>query len=226
MWPARFCVFFCPIAAKPCRVQIGRGKNYTPGSGKIVERVGSWCAVGESRNRVPGSRAGRPSSPTPRVFSTALDNVRFGLTAGEMMMSLLWYYRPEHTKQGRQKEDMPDELFASKHRDVNSVACIDDRCYVLTFNEYCRSVPLVFRNVGVSKRQLCRRKPVVPCPPVFLTSGERSSRPLSLYAEVLGYIREKVTPSFGRTAYDDAPSISIVRRVRRYEGRTVSVDTK
>jgi hypothetical protein len=57
---------------------------------------------------------------------------------GEMMMSLLWYYRPEHTKQGRLKEDMPDELFASKHRDVNSVACIDDRCYVLTFNEYCR----------------------------------------------------------------------------------------
>lgn len=65
------------------------------------------------------------------------------------MMSLLWYYRPEHTKQGRQKEDMPDELFASKHRDVNSVACIDDRCYVLTFNEYCRSVFLqcfVFHN--------------------------------------------------------------------------------
>lgn len=56
------------------------------------------------------------------------------------MMSLLWYYRPEHTKQGRLKDDMPDELFASKHRDVNSVACIDDRCYVLTFNEYCRSV--------------------------------------------------------------------------------------
>lgn len=64
----------------------------------------------------------------------------FFFVAGEMMMSLLWYYRPEHTKQGRQKEDMPDELFASKHRDVNSVACIDDRCFVLTFNEYCRSV--------------------------------------------------------------------------------------
>lgn len=58
-------------------------------------------------------------------------------------MSLLWYYRPEHTKQGRQKGDMPDELFASKHRDVNSVACIDDRCYVLTFNEYCRSVFII-----------------------------------------------------------------------------------
>ncbi|XP_067011951.2 platelet binding protein GspB [Anabrus simplex] len=57
---------------------------------------------------------------------------------GEMMVSLLWYYRPEHTDQGRRPEDMEDEIFASKHKDINSVACIEDKCYVLTFNEYCR----------------------------------------------------------------------------------------
>ncbi|XP_030745713.1 bromodomain-containing protein 4-like isoform X2 [Sitophilus oryzae] len=57
---------------------------------------------------------------------------------GEMMMSLLWYYRPEHTEQGRLPVDQPDEVFASRHKDSNSVACIDDKCYVLTFNEYCR----------------------------------------------------------------------------------------
>ncbi|XP_045479019.1 R3H domain-containing protein 1 isoform X2 [Harmonia axyridis] len=57
---------------------------------------------------------------------------------GEMMMSLLWYYRPEHTDQGRQPNDQPDEVFASRHKDSNSVACIDDKCYVLTYNEYCR----------------------------------------------------------------------------------------
>ncbi|KAK4886776.1 hypothetical protein RN001_003047 [Aquatica leii] len=57
---------------------------------------------------------------------------------GEMMMSLLWYYRPEHTEQGRQGCDEPDEVFASRHKDTNSVACIEDKCYVLTFNEYCR----------------------------------------------------------------------------------------
>lgn len=33
-----------------------------------------------------------------------------------------------------------DEIFASKHRDSNSVATIEDKCYVFTFNEYCRSV--------------------------------------------------------------------------------------
>ncbi|XP_017066894.1 putative uncharacterized protein DDB_G0291608 isoform X3 [Drosophila eugracilis] len=57
---------------------------------------------------------------------------------GEMMMSLLWYYRPEHTDQGRQRNDCPDEVYASRHRDHNSVACVEDKCYVLTFSEYCR----------------------------------------------------------------------------------------
>ena len=69
------------------------------------------------------------------------------------MMSLLWYYRPEHTDMvtsGNTDSSKPalayqceisscsEEIFASKHRDVNSVACIDDKCYVLTFNEFCR----------------------------------------------------------------------------------------
>ncbi|XP_017792679.1 PREDICTED: uncharacterized protein LOC108574576 [Habropoda laboriosa] len=57
---------------------------------------------------------------------------------GEMMFSLLWYYRPEHTEQGRTQYDTEDEVFASRHRDANSVACIEDKCYILTFNEYCR----------------------------------------------------------------------------------------
>ncbi|XP_024937296.1 uncharacterized protein LOC107264252 isoform X1 [Cephus cinctus] len=57
---------------------------------------------------------------------------------GEMMFSLLWYYRPEHTEQGRTEYDTEDEVFASRHRDANSVACIEDKCYILTFNEYCR----------------------------------------------------------------------------------------
>lgn len=57
---------------------------------------------------------------------------------GEMCMSLLWYYRPEHVESGRKADDLPDEIFASKHRDFTSVACIEDKCYVMTFNEYCR----------------------------------------------------------------------------------------
>ena len=59
---------------------------------------------------------------------------------GEKMFSMLWYYQPEHTATGREPEDGEQELFASKHREENSVACIDDRCYVLMYNEYCRWV--------------------------------------------------------------------------------------
>jgi len=57
---------------------------------------------------------------------------------GEMCMSLLWYYRPEHLDCGRRAFDTPDEIYASRHRDHTSVACIEDKCYVMTFNEYCR----------------------------------------------------------------------------------------
>lgn len=31
-----------------------------------------------------------------------------------------------------------DEVYASRHRDIESAECIEDKCYVLTFNEYCR----------------------------------------------------------------------------------------
>lgn len=57
---------------------------------------------------------------------------------GGVMMSLFWYYRPEHTEEGRKEHHLSDEIFASRHRDVDSVECIEDKCYVLTFNEYCR----------------------------------------------------------------------------------------
>lgn len=70
------------------------------------------------------------------------------------MMSLFWYYRPEHTEQGRQPTDCSDEVFASKHLDHNSVACIEDKCYVLTFNEYCRYVSMFVSESPVLKVQV------------------------------------------------------------------------
>lgn len=57
---------------------------------------------------------------------------------GEIMISLLWFYRPEHTESGRQPEHVEQELFACRHWDVNNVACIEDKCYVLPMSEYCR----------------------------------------------------------------------------------------
>lgn len=54
------------------------------------------------------------------------------------MMSILWYYQPEHTEGGRKPHHLICELFASKHKDENCVACIEDKGYVLTYAEYCR----------------------------------------------------------------------------------------
>ena len=64
------------------------------------------------------------------------------------MMSLLWFYRPEHTDIGRQEEDCAEEVFASKHRDHTSVACIEDKCFVMTFNEYCRCISQHSKDMG------------------------------------------------------------------------------
>ncbi|XP_041703172.2 bromo adjacent homology domain-containing 1 protein isoform X1 [Coregonus clupeaformis] len=66
--------------------------------------------------------------------------------SGEMMMSLFWFYRPEHTQGGRNPSThCENEIFASRHQDENSVACIEDKCYVLTLAQYCRYCALVTR---------------------------------------------------------------------------------
>lgn len=65
---------------------------------------------------------------------------------GELMMSLFWYYRPEHTQGGRDPSaHCENEIFASRHQDENSVACIEDRCYVLPLAQYCRFCAFVKR---------------------------------------------------------------------------------
>ena len=54
------------------------------------------------------------------------------------MMELLWYYQPQQTELKNKYSFDRQELFSSKHYDVLDVDCIEDKCYVLTFNEYCR----------------------------------------------------------------------------------------
>lgn len=59
---------------------------------------------------------------------------------GEIQMSLVWYYHPEHSELPlRVKEHfVPNEVLASKYWDCVNVACIEDKCYVLNVNEYNR----------------------------------------------------------------------------------------
>ncbi|XP_047099168.1 basic proline-rich protein-like [Schistocerca piceifrons] len=102
---------------------------------------------------------------------------------GEMMMSLLWYYRPEHTEQGISSADTEDEIFASKHKDINSVACIEDKCYVLTFTEYCR-----YRKVARRQDEGVREPPLVVPPPED-NPRSRFQPPPSVSSELVFYCR-------------------------------------
>ncbi|XP_041721778.2 bromo adjacent homology domain-containing 1 protein-like [Coregonus clupeaformis] len=85
--------------------------------------------------------------------------------SGELMMSLFWYYRPEHTQGGRDSSmHCEKEIFASRHQDENSVACIEERCYVLPLAQYCRFCALVKRRAEGAPPGSAR---VVPCPSDF-----------------------------------------------------------
>ncbi|XP_078345483.1 uncharacterized protein LOC144631000 isoform X1 [Oculina patagonica] len=90
-----------------------------------------------------------------------------GPNAGEMMMSVFWYYRPEQTEVGRIPNFHGEmEVMASRHKDDNSVACIVDKCYVLSYPEYCR-----FRALNRLFREF-REAPLSPVPP----GGEYKTR--------------------------------------------------
>ncbi|XP_067894283.1 bromo adjacent homology domain-containing 1 protein [Heterodontus francisci] len=91
-------------------------------------------------------------------------------TSGELMMSLYWYYRPEHIQGGRNPSiHCENEIFASRHQDENSVACIEEKCYVLTFSEYCRFCALAkWREEGAPDH-----RPVVPPSEEYSTPSHR-----------------------------------------------------
>lgn len=60
-----------------------------------------------------------------------------GPNVGEMMMSIYWYYKPGQTN-FKFPETSEMEVYASRHRDDNSVACIVEKCYVVSFTQFCR----------------------------------------------------------------------------------------
>ncbi|XP_033847116.1 bromo adjacent homology domain-containing 1 protein [Periophthalmus magnuspinnatus] len=92
--------------------------------------------------------------------------------SGELMMSLFWYYRPEHTQGGRDPSaHCENEIFASRHQDENSVACIEDRCYVLPLAQYCRFCALVKRRAEGAPPG-CRGR-LVPSRPDFAPPTHR-----------------------------------------------------
>lgn len=132
----------------------------------------------------------RASSARAQPFVAKVAHLWENPEDGEMMVSLVWYYRPEHTHSGRQKEDAPDEVFASRHRDANSVACIEDKCYVLTYNEYCR----YRKRLKAAEEGICNVPSIVPpMPPSEITpqvATNDSKMPPSVSSELVLFCRK------------------------------------
>lgn len=114
---------------------------------------------------------------------------------GELMMSLFWYYRPEHTQGGRDPSaHCENEIFASRHQDENSVACIEDRCYVLPLAHYCRFCALVKRRVEGAP---LGGPGVVPCPSDFAPPAHRCV-PTDIHPELVYLCRHVYDFRYGR----------------------------
>ncbi|XP_068565082.1 bromo adjacent homology domain-containing 1 protein [Cebidichthys violaceus] len=114
---------------------------------------------------------------------------------GELMMSLFWYYRPEHTQGGRDPSaHCENEIFASRHQDENSVACIEDRCYVLPLAQYCRFCALVKRRAEGAPPGSTS---VVPCRPDFAPPSHRCV-PTDVDPELVYLCRHVYDFRFGR----------------------------
>lgn len=116
-----------------------------------------------------------------------------GPNAGEMMMSVLWYYRPEQTEMGRQPHIYGEnEILASRHKDDNSVACIVDKCYVLSYPEYCR-----YR--AAAKRSQDSRVPSTTLvPPAQPTGSGEQTAPLTANPKLVFFCRQIYDYRMGR----------------------------
>uniref|UniRef100_UPI00358E895E uncharacterized protein isoform X1 n=2 Tax=Myxine glutinosa TaxID=7769 RepID=UPI00358E895E len=117
----------------------------------------------------------RRSLPYIAKISALWENPR----TGELTMSLFWYYRPEHTQGGRPayQQSEKNEVFASRHQDENSVACIEEKCYVLTLAEYCRFWAGLKR--CQNSADVSSARSLVPNAPTYLTPIHRRVPPLT-----------------------------------------------
>ncbi|XP_068610030.1 bromo adjacent homology domain-containing 1 protein-like [Brachionichthys hirsutus] len=154
-----------------------------------VERDGEVIRVRDTVLLRSGPR--KKSLPYVAKISTLWEDPK----TGELMMSLFWYYRPEHTQGGRDPSThCENEIFASRHQDENSVACIEDRCYVLPLAQYCRFCALVKRRAEGAPPGSAS---MVPCRPDFAPPSHRCV-PVDVDPELVYLCRHVYDFRYGR----------------------------
>lgn len=73
-----------------------------------------------------------------RSFETGQPAARMLLVNNLMIFFFFFIWLKANTTVKPDFVPQQNEIFASRHQDVNSVACIEDKCYVLTLAQYCR----------------------------------------------------------------------------------------
>eukprot|EP00064_Thunnus_orientalis_P012562 superscaffoldBa00001941_g12597 len=146
----------CPQSTKPSNGSLSMGRTRVPQ--KQPSPVPSLSGAKQKRvSRRRATNGWRPvGMPTEKeVF-----------IAGEDETALRQCYEGVE----RDGEVIHNEIFASRHQDENSVACIEDRCYVLPLAQYCRFCALVKRRAEGAPPGSAS---MVPCCPDFAPPSHR-----------------------------------------------------
>lgn len=80
---------------------------------------------------------------------------------GSLMMMTFWYYRPDDIK-SQTTDCVGRELLGSQHHDINSVSCIEEKCYVLGYLQYCRYHASVMRSTVINPLSGSSSDSIVP----------------------------------------------------------------
>ena len=118
-----------------------------------MERNGIVVRVGDS---VSLQTAVNDENPfVGKIISMWQDNI------GEMMVTMSWFYGASDLENIRKPHYM-SELYLSKHTDDNSVACIQEKVHVLSYNDFCRYRAHLAQIQAVSSSQCRFRNSIVP----------------------------------------------------------------
>ncbi|KAL3689735.1 hypothetical protein R1sor_016044 [Riccia sorocarpa] len=106
-------------------------KTYTiPGTRKLV-RVGDSVLIQAPR---------RDELPYVALIEN-IEKVEGGAGGGnkeKVAVKVRWFYRPEETISKRQPFHGEQEIYLSDHCDTQDAECIQDKCRVHTFKDYCK----------------------------------------------------------------------------------------
>ncbi|KAA0708149.1 Bromo adjacent -like proteiny domain-containing 1 protein [Triplophysa tibetana] len=146
----------CPLPFYPCSIVIirgvrsgfGRNRPRTPLAGLVPRLISTASERRHTHERLKRCPQNTKAPNTSFAMSQTRLSPKHPTAGGKQkkvdQQQVTNGWRP--VGEPTEKEVfIANEIFASRHQDENSVACIEDRCYVLPLAQYCRFCALVKR---------------------------------------------------------------------------------